>query len=100
MDDYSEHKVDDSNDGWVLDSEKVGEKESDIVSDSENDGNTAMLAAEIWVFLLGFSCPTPTLLLLAPILLWPGEATQLELLGTKRIKGFFLVAIHRTVFCP
>ena len=61
MNDDGEHKVDDM-DGWlVLDSEKSGEEESDIVS--ESDGNMAMLTAEMWAFLSGFSCPTPTLLL-------------------------------------
>ena len=51
---------------------------------SESDGNTAMLAVKMGSFLPGFSCPTPTLLLLAPILLGIGEATHSELLGTKR----------------
>ena len=34
-----------------------------------SDGNTAMLAVEMRAFLLGFSCPIPALLLLAPVLL-------------------------------
>ena len=46
-----------------------------------------MLTVEIWAFLSGFSCPTPTLLLLAPILLGPGEATHSELLGMKPRTG-------------
>ena len=53
---------------------------------SESDGNTAMLTVEMGAFLLGFSCPTPAVLLLAPILLGLGEATRSELLGTKRVK--------------
>ena len=52
---------------------------------SESDGNTAVLIVEMWVFLSGFSCPTPTLLPSAPKLLWLGEATHSELLGTKRV---------------
>ena len=35
---------------------------------------------------MGFSCPAPTLLLLAPLLLGLGEATHSELFGTKRAK--------------
>ena len=53
---------------------------------SESDGNTAMLTIKMLAFLLGFSCPTPTLLLLAPIL----QVTHSELLGTKRAKPFSL----------
>ena len=45
MDDDSEHKVVDSDDGWVLDSVYTGEEESDIVS--ESDGNTAMLTVKM-----------------------------------------------------
>ena len=41
MDDDSEREVDDSDNGWVLDSEQ----ESEIVSESE--GNTAMLIVEL-----------------------------------------------------
>ena len=52
----------------------------------ESDGNSAMLSVEMLPFLSGFSCPTPTVLLLAPILLGPGEATHSELPGTKRVK--------------
>ena len=62
MDDDSEHNVDDSDDGWALDSEWIGEEESEVVSDS--DGNTAMLTVEMWAYWLGFSCPIPTLSLL------------------------------------
>ena len=65
MDDVSEHKVDDSDDGWVLDPEWIGEEKSDTVS--ESDGNTVMLTIKMSAFLSGFSCPTPTWLLLAPI---------------------------------
>ena len=36
---------------------------------------------------IGFFLPIPTLFLLAPLLLGPGETTHLELLGTKRVKG-------------
>ena len=64
----------------------------------ESDGNTAMLTVEIWAFLSGFSCPTPTLLLLAPILLGLGEATHPELLGTKWVINpsvFSSVAVQR-----
>ena len=43
--DDSEHKVDDSDDGWVLDSEEIGEEESQIVS--ESDGNTAVSTVEM-----------------------------------------------------
>ena len=53
---------------------------------SESDGNTAMVTVKMWAFLSGFSCPTPTLLLLAPILLGLGEATHSELLDRKRVK--------------
>ena len=58
MDDDSEHKVADSEDGWVLDCEWIGEEESDVVS--ESDGNTAMLTVEMYAFLLFFSCPIPS----------------------------------------
>ena len=44
MDGDSEHKVDDWDDGWVLDSEQIGEEESEV---SESDGNTAMLTVEM-----------------------------------------------------
>ena len=49
---------------------KLGEEESEIVS--ESDGNTAMLTVKVRAFLSGFSSPTPTLLLLTPILLGLG----------------------------
>ena len=52
----------------------------------QSDGNTAVFTVEMRAFLLGFSCPTPTLLLLALILLGPGEATHSELLSTKSVK--------------
>ena len=62
----------------------------------ENDGNTAMLTVKMLAFLSGFSCPTPTFLLLAPMLLRLGEATHSELLGMKRVKqsqvGVLLIA--------
>ena len=45
MDNVSERKSDDLDDGWVLESKYFGEKESDIVS--ENDGNTTMLIVEM-----------------------------------------------------
>ena len=45
MDDDSEHKVDELDDGWELDSEWTGEKESEIVS--ESDDNTAVLAVRM-----------------------------------------------------
>ena len=61
MDNVSERKSDDLDDGWVLESKYFGEKESDIVS--ENDGNTTMLIVEMWAFLSCFFCPTPTLIL-------------------------------------
>ena len=44
MDDDSEHKVDDSDDGWVLDSEYTGKEESDTAS--ESDCNTTMLTVK------------------------------------------------------
>ena len=44
MGDDSEHKVDDQDDGRVLDSEQIGEEESEA---SESDGNTAMLTVEM-----------------------------------------------------
>ena len=44
-DDDSQHKVDDSDDGWVLNSEQIGEEESETVSESE--GNTAMSTVEM-----------------------------------------------------
>ena len=47
MDD-DEHKVVDSDDGWVFDSEYTCEEESETVS--ESDGNTAMLTVETWAF--------------------------------------------------
>ena len=40
MDYDSEHKVDDLDDGWVLNSERIREEESETVS--ESDGNTAV----------------------------------------------------------
>ena len=45
MDDDNDNKVDESDDGWVLDSEETGEEESEVVS--ERDGNTAMLTIEM-----------------------------------------------------
>ena len=45
MDFNGEHKDDDSDDGWVLDSELSGEKESEIVSESGD--NTAVLTVEM-----------------------------------------------------
>ena len=45
MNDDSEHKVDDPDDGWVLDSEYIGEEEREVVS--ESDGNTAVLPIEM-----------------------------------------------------
>ena len=45
MDFVSKHRDDDSDNGWVLDSEKTGEEESEIVS--ENDDNTAVLTVEM-----------------------------------------------------
>ena len=83
VNDESKHKVNNVDDGWVLDSALIGEEESDIVS--ESDGNTAMLTVEMWTFLLSFSCPTPTLLLLAPVLLGLGETDHSEILGTERV---------------
>ena len=45
MGDDSEHIVDDSDDGWVLESEQTGEKKSEIVS--ESDGNNAVLTVKM-----------------------------------------------------
>ena len=53
---------------------------------------TPMLTVEMWAFLLGFSFPAPTLRLIAPILLWLGEATHSKLLGTKRVKNDFMTS--------
>ena len=58
-------KLIDLDDGWVLDSEKIGEEESGVVL--ESDGNTAMLTVKMSAFLSRVSCPTLTLLLLSPI---------------------------------
>ena len=60
-----------------------GEEEREIVL--ESDGNNAMWTVEMSAFLSGFSCPTPTLLFLASMLLGLGEATHSELLGRKRV---------------
>ena len=68
MDDDSEHKVDDSDDGWVLYSEWIREEESDIVP--ESDGHTAMLTVEMWAFLSGFSCRHPYAVPLSPNITW------------------------------
>ena len=84
--DDSEHKVDDSDDGWMLDSEEFGQEESEIVS--ESDCKTAMFTVEMCALWSSFTRPTPALLLLAPILLGLGEATHSELLGTKRVNQF------------
>ena len=45
MDDDSRHKVDDLDNGWVFDSAKIGQEESEVVS--ESDGNTAVLTVEM-----------------------------------------------------
>ena len=66
-------------------------EESEIVSDS--DGSTAMITVEMRAFLSDFSCSTPTLHLLAPILFWPGEVTYSELLGAKRVQAWSRRAI-------
>ena len=71
---------------WCLVLNKLGRDESEIVS--ESDGNTAMLTLKMGAFLLGFSCPTQTLLLLAPVLLGPEEVTPSELFGTKRVEVY------------
>ena len=97
MDFVSKHKDDDSDNGWVLDPEKTGEEESEIVP--ENVGSTAMLTVEMWAFLSGFSCYTQTLLLLAPVLLGPGEATYPELLGMKRVKMISHACYHMFHVC-
>ena len=49
---------------------------------SERDVN----CRNVSIFIGFFSCPIPTLLLLAPILLGPGEATHSELVGLNRVK--------------
>ena len=54
---------------------------------SESDGNTAMLTVKMSAFSSGFSCPTQTLLLLAPVSLGPAKATRSEFLGRKRVKS-------------
>ena len=58
-------------------------EESEVVSQS--GGNTAKLTVKMWALLLGFSCPTPTLLHLAQISLGLAKATHSELLGMKRV---------------
>ena len=45
MDNDSEHRVDDFDDGWVLDCEYIGEEESEIVS--ESNGNITMSTVEM-----------------------------------------------------
>ena len=78
MDFDSEHKDDDSDDGWVLDSEYTEVLESEV--GSESDGNTAVLTVEMWAFLSGFSCPTQTLLCLAPIIItWARGSDSLKI---------------------
>ena len=47
---------------------------------SESDGTSEMFTVEMSAFLLGFSCPVPTLRFIIGL----GEATHSELLGTKR----------------
>ena len=54
-DDVCEHKTGDLDDGWVLDCKYIGEEEIDIASVS--DGNTAILAVEMWAFYLVFLAP-------------------------------------------
>ena len=63
MDD-SEHKVDYSDYGRVLDSELIGAEESDI--GSESDGKTAMLTVEMIAFLSFFFLPYPNFAPLSP----------------------------------
>ena len=46
----------------------------------------ATLQCYVRICIVFFSCPTPNVLLLAPILLGLGEATHSELLGTKRVQ--------------
>ena len=58
MDVDSEHKVDDSDDGFALYSKSIAEEESEVVLDS--DGKTTMLTVEMCAFLPGFCCPTST----------------------------------------
>ena len=49
--------------------------------------------------LSGFSCPVPTLRLIAPVLHGLGEATDAELLGMKRLKvQFFVLPTSHTFF--
>ena len=43
MDDDSEHKVDDLNNGWVLNSEWIGKKERELC---QSDGNSALSKCE------------------------------------------------------
>ena len=83
MDDDSEHKVDDSDNECVLDSEKkkMGRRRVKV-------GQRAMATLHYSLskcehFYLFFSYPTPSFLLLALILLGLGEATRSELFGTK-----------------
>ena len=82
MDYDSEHKVDDSDDGWVLDSEYTGVLESEV--GSESDGNTAVLTVEMWGFLSGFSCSTQTLFLLAPIITWARGSDSLRIISHEK----------------
>lgn len=46
-----------------------------------------MFTVKMWAVLLGFSCPTQTLLLLAPILLGLQEVTHSELFGTNGVNA-------------
>ena len=45
MDDDSRHKVDVLDNGWVFDSAKIGQEESEVVS--ESDGNTALSSVKM-----------------------------------------------------
>ena len=84
MDDDSEHKVDDLEDGdGCFTLNKLGRRRMKLC---QSDGNTAMLTVKMWAFLSGSSCAIPTLLLLSPILLGLGDATNSELGSTERVK--------------
>ena len=48
MDDDSENKTDDLDDGLVFDSEWIGQEECEIVP--EGDGNSAVLTIETWAY--------------------------------------------------
>ena len=82
MDDDSEHKVDDSDDGWVLDSEQIWKEESEIVS--ESDGNTAMLLLKCEHFYQVVFLPRPNFAPLSPSVTWARGSDSLRITWYKK----------------